>query len=136
VIGELRTMARPRLEEARGWIGLRVDDVYGFLIGEVAAVRTDPRTGEARWLEVRGGQLGASHTLVPFADASGGPENVWVPYERRTVREAPRIHPGDEFDDAFDRRLADHYAVARGEVLAPPRPVSRRRTNEPTHRLG
>ena len=135
VIGELRTMARPRLEEALGWIGLRVDDVYGFEIGEVAAVLTEPADGRSPLARRRRGAVRA-RSLVPFDDASGGPENVWVPYDRRTVREAPRIGPAEELGDVLNARLESHYAAARDHAVAPVGRPHRRPYAEPTHRMG
>jgi sporulation protein YlmC with PRC-barrel domain len=136
VIGELRNMARPRLEEALGWIGLRVDDVYGIEIGELADVWTDQRTGEARWLLIHGAHLRVRRVVVPFADASGGPGEVWVPYERRTVCDAPAVASDDTPDDDLDARLRAHFARARGEADAPASLSRPRWSAEHSHRLG
>ncbi len=43
------------LEEARGWIEARVDDVYGSPVGEVVDVYYDPDVGEIHWMLIRVG---------------------------------------------------------------------------------
>jgi hypothetical protein len=72
VIGQLRAHARWELQEAMGWIGSRVDDVYGTTIGTVADVWTDAETGRPRWLLLQAGRFGGRYTLIPYLDASGG----------------------------------------------------------------
>jgi hypothetical protein len=136
VIGQLRTTAHPELQEALGWVGSRVDDVYGTTIGKLVDVWTDPETGRPRWLLLQGGRFGGHYTLVPYADASGGPADVWIPYERATVREAPTVAPTDALEGDLDARFTAHYAAARDAASpAPPPPPARSRA-EHAHRLG
>jgi hypothetical protein len=135
MIGERR--ADPELQEALGWIGSRVDDVYGVTIGKLADVWTDPETGRPRWLLLQGGRFGGHYTLIPYADASGGPSDVWIPYEMATVRAAPTVVPSQNLGPELDARFEAHYAAAREAATpAPPPlpPVSRRA--EHAHRLG
>jgi hypothetical protein len=137
VIDEVRVAARPTLQEALGWIGLRVDDVFGVTIGTIADVVPAPGAeDEPRWLLLRGGRFGGHYTLVPFEDASVGPDNVWVPYERATVRDAPTVTPTEGLTHELDDQLDAHYREARGVPAPPilsPRPDSR---SQHAHRLG
>ena len=136
MIEQLRSFARTGLEEALAWVGLRVDDVYGVYVGRIADVWVDQRTGAPRWLLVRGGRFGGHYTLIPYEDASGDSEYVWVPYERRTIRDAPTVLPTEWISPELDARLSAHYAAARGESEPPvPRATPRRRP-EHAHRLG
>ena len=127
----------PELEEALGWIGSRVDDVYGATIGKLVDVLTDERTGEPRWLLLRGGRFGGHYTVVPYEDASGGPADVWVPYDTATVRQAPTVTPSRSLDSELEGRFVAHYAAARSAATPtpPPLPPARRRS-EHAHRLG
>jgi sporulation protein YlmC with PRC-barrel domain len=99
------------LNEALGWIGSRVDDVYGAAIGRLEDVWIDPATGEARWLLVKEGRFGGRSTLVPFSQATAGDGNVWIPYERSVVREAPQIEPGVPLTQQVEATLRNHYAA-------------------------
>src|SRR5690348_14982441 len=74
----LRGGSKPSLNEVLGWIGSRVDDIYGASVGRMEDVWIDPGTGAPRWLLVREGRFGARSTLIPFEDATAGTEHVWV----------------------------------------------------------
>ena len=127
----------PELQAALGWIGSRIDDVYGMTIGKVVDVWIDDWSGKPRWLLVQGGRFGGHYTLVPYEGASGGSEDVWVPYDIGTVRQAPTVVPGKPLDSELDARLEAHYAVAREKATPtpPPLPPATPR-GEHAHRLG
>ena len=136
MIGEMRKDAHPELMEAVGWIGSRVDDVYGTTIGKVADVWTDEKTGRPRWLLVQLGRFGGHYTLVPYADASGGKADVWIPYDGPTVRQAPAVIPGVHLSPELDASFASHYTAAREAASPTPPPLPARPRPEHAHRLG
>jgi hypothetical protein len=136
VIGLSRSDAHPELQDALGWIGSRVDDVYGTTLGEVSCVWTDPQTGRPRWLVVRWGRFGGQYTLVPFSDASGGTSDVWIPYDSATVRSAPKVTPSHVLTAELDARVAAHYLAAREAATPAPPPLPARPRAEHAHRLG
>ena len=111
IAAELRGGNKPSLNEALGWIGSRVDDVYGASVGRLEDVWIDPGTGVPRWLLVKEGRFGGRSTLVPFSDATAGAGHVWVPYERDVVREAPQIKPGVPLTQQVEATLRNHYAA-------------------------
>lgn len=136
VIGQLCAHAHPELQEAMSWIGSRVDDVYGTTVGKVADVWTDAQTGRPRWLLLQGGRFGGHYTLIPYADASGGREDVWIPYERATVREAPTVTPTEALSEELDAQFDAHYTAAREAATPTPPPQPARPRAEHAHRLG
>ena len=71
MIHELEPGSHPDFDQALGWIGLRVDDVFGTTIGTVADVVAAPTPTNPRWLLLRGGRFGGRYTLVPSRDAVG-----------------------------------------------------------------
>jgi hypothetical protein len=118
------------------WIGSRVDDIYGTTIGKVADVWTHERTGRPRWLLVQLGRFGGHYSLVPFADASGGTADVWIPYDGPTVRRAPAVIPGVPLTRDLDAEFEEHYAVARAAATPSPQAPPARPRAEHAHRLG
>ncbi len=108
---ELRGGGKPKLNEALGWIGSRVDDIYGANVGRLEDVWIDPGTGIPRWLLVKEGRFGGRTTLIPFEDATAGAGHVWVPYERDVVRAAPEIEPGAPLTQHVEAALRTHYAA-------------------------
>ena len=94
IAAQLRGGNKPSLNEALGWIGSRVDDIYGANVGRLEDVWIDPGTGAPRWLLVKEGRFGGRTTLIPFEDATAGAGHVWVPYEREIVGAAPGDRAG------------------------------------------
>lgn len=111
IAAELRGGNKPSLNEALGWIGSRVDDIYGAAVGRLEDVWIDPGTGAPRWLLVKEGRFGGRSTLIPFGDATAGAGHVWVPYEREVVRAAPEIEPGVPLTQQLEATLRNHYAT-------------------------
>ena len=110
IAAELRGGNKPSLNEALGWIGFRVDDIYGAGVGRLEDVWIDPGTGAPRWLLVNEGRFGGRSTLVPFGDATAGAGHVWLPYDRDVVRNAPQIEPGVPLTQQVEATLRNHYA--------------------------
>jgi sporulation protein YlmC with PRC-barrel domain len=125
IAAELRGGNKPSLNEALGWIGSRVDDVYGAAVGRLEDVWIDPGTGAPRWLLVKEGRFGGRSTLIPFGDATAGAGHVWVPYEREVVRQAPAVEPGVPLTQQVEATLRNHYAAsAAASSLGDPGPGS------------
>jgi sporulation protein YlmC with PRC-barrel domain len=118
ITNELRGSARPSLREALGWVGFRVDDLYGANVGRLEDIWVDPRDGTPRWILIREARrFGGRHTLIPFEDATAGAGHVWVPYEREVIHSAPEVHANQELDTELARDLREHFAGA-GHVPA------------------
>jgi hypothetical protein len=85
---------------------------------------------------LQSGRFGGRFTLIPYADASGGPADVWIPYDRATVRQAPAVTPGDPLTAELDAEFSAHYAAAREAAAPTPPPLPARPRPERAHRLG
>jgi len=103
----------PALAEVETWIGRRVDDVNGSLIGRVEGIRQDP-DGRPLWLFVREFDFGEGRQfIIPAGDAVGGSGRVWSPHPRERIRATAGIVDA-RFGPESDRRLASHYDGAAG----------------------
>jgi hypothetical protein len=126
IAAESRGGKKTSLNEALGWIGSRVDDIYGANVGRLDDVWIDPGTGVPRWLLVKEGRFGGRSTLIPFEDATAGAGHVWVPYEREVVRQAPEVEAGASLTQQVEAALRSHYsanspaAVSHRSQAAPP----------------
>ena len=116
-VRELHGNASPGADEARNWIGNRVEDVYGAGIGRVEDVLVDG-TGSPTWLVVREGRFTTNLVALPFEGALASPGHVWVPVAKDAVKSSPRFPEGGEITVEFEQRLIAHYASA---VSPPPR---------------
>ena len=108
------------LQEALGWSGLRVDDVYGARIGIVEDIYVDHETDSPCWILVKLGRFSDAHALLPIRDAVAGNGHVWIPYEKDLIRRAPQVAAGMPITQELERALCAHYGVmsSRGAEIA------------------
>lgn len=103
----------PDLAEVETWIGRRVDDVHGSMIGRVEAIRLDAHD-RPLWLIVSEFRFGEGRRFViPAGDAVGGSGRVWSPHPRERIR-ATVAMVGTRFTPQADRRLLSHYVGSAG----------------------
>ena len=109
------------LEEARSWIGARVDDVYGSRVGQVVDVYFDPQDQQVHWMLVRLGPSSAPMTLVPVPYSIASRDHVWVPISKELIRRAPYVESGHSLTRDEELELCFHYGGLRKrtEVLRP-----------------
>ena len=106
-------------EEARGWIGARVDDVYGARVGTLADVYGDPEDGEVHWLLVSQGAEEGPRRLVPVHYSIATEGQVWVPIPKDLISRAPEAangQPGITRDAEI--QLCLHYGGLRRRIAA------------------
>ena len=110
----------PELNEALGWTGFRVDDVYGARVGTVQDVYVDHETDAPCWILVKMGRFSDAHALLPIRDAVAGHGHVWIPYEKDLIRRAPQVMAGMPIAQELERALCVHYGVmsSRGAEIA------------------
>lgn len=105
----LRSSRLPSANELQEWIGWRVDDINGSMIGRVEKVVRD-EAGFPAWIVVSEFRLGEGRRFViSVADAVGGGGRVWSPHPREHIRASARI-AGSGLTPQASRRLRAHYA--------------------------
>jgi hypothetical protein len=108
------------LGEALGWIGFRVDDVYGARVGTVEDVYVDQEMDTPCWLLAKMGRFSEVYALIPLRDAVAGAGHVWVPYEKDLIRRAPAVAAGMPVTQQAEATLCSHYGVmsSRGAEIS------------------
>ena len=101
------------LEEARGWIEARVDDVYGSRVGQVTDVYFDPEDQEVHWMLVSVGPAEGRMTLVPVPYSIASRDHVWVPITKDLIMRAPEVGAGDSLARDEELELCFHYGGLR-----------------------
>jgi hypothetical protein len=119
-LGRVHPESMPDLQEALGWTGFRVDDVYGARIGIVEDIYVDHETDTPCWILVKMGRFSDAHALLPVRDAVAGTGHIWIPYEKDLIRRAPQIAAGMPLAQELERALCVHYGVmsSRGVEIA------------------
>lgn len=128
-----RAASHSSVEEARSWVGFRLDEMSGAGVGRVEGLLVDARKGEPEWLLVRLGRLGTCG-VVPAREAVGAAGHVWVPWDRTTIRSCPEVEPGASLAVAEELALCAHYGI--GEGVGRAGELARRRGSEVSSRPG
>ena len=69
------------------------------------------------WVSVRTGLFGMSESFVPLDEAAWDGTDLRVPYEKKFVKDAPRIdiEAGQSLTEAEERELYRHYSLNYAE---------------------
>ena len=118
---EVPVAAPPGLDEARGWIGLELDDVEGWTAGRVEGVYADAESGAAVWLLVavgrgRRGFLGIGRrdprrVLAPLRECAAMPGRAWTAQPLGAVRGAPAIDASRPLLREHEAAICAHYGI-------------------------
>ncbi len=100
------TMAGHRAER---FVGHHVLDEEGNNIGRIARVYLDDRTGDATWASVHTGLFGMRETLVPLQGAQPVQEDIQVPYDKTTVKDAPNVEAKDHISPQEEQEVREYY---------------------------
>lgn len=100
-------MANP--DQARQLFGAEVVDADGAKVGTVTEVFLDDDTERPSWVSVRTGWFGVNESLVPLQGAEIADERIRVPYDKATIKDAPRSDDGQPLSRDDEGALYRHY---------------------------
>jgi uncharacterized protein (TIGR02271 family) len=106
-------------EDVLSWRGQTMVDNDGDKIGTIDEIYLDAETNEPEWAVVSTGLFGNKQSFVPLGDASAGGDGVRVPFEKATVKDAPRIDPDGRLSQEEERELYRHYGREYSEFSGP-----------------
>jgi hypothetical protein len=89
-----------------------VRSANGDRIGNIGQVYLDNESGEPNWVTVKTGLFGTQETFVPLAQAEVSGVDVTVPYDKDTIKDAPRLDVGGTLTPEEERRLYSYYFSA------------------------
>ncbi|MGL5816695.1 MAG: PRC and DUF2382 domain-containing protein [Phycicoccus sp.] len=93
-------------------------DVHGSdgKLGQAAQIYLDDVTGKPEWVTVKTGLLGTRETFVPVAQAQVEGDDLRVPYDKETVKDAPTIDSDDDhLSQEQEAGLYRHYGLDYSE---------------------
>src|SRR5215216_3116982 len=93
------------------WRALAIVDRDGTTVGTISEFYLDRETGHPTWALVETGLFGATQTFVPLVHATEIEDGLQVPYEKRHIKDSPRVHPHDELSPDEEARLFAYYGV-------------------------
>jgi PRC-barrel domain len=93
------------------WRSLAIVDRDGATVGTISEFYLDRETGHPTWALVDTGLFGATQTFVPLVHATEIGDGLQVPYEKRHIKDSPRVDPHDELTPDEEATLFAHYGV-------------------------
>jgi uncharacterized protein (TIGR02271 family) len=102
-------MATYTREDVLSWRGRDLVDNDGDKIGSIDDIYLDRETDQPEWAVVTTGLFGTKRTFVPLSEAQTHEDGVRVPYEKATVKDAPKIDPDGELSRSEEQTLYQHY---------------------------
>ncbi len=105
----------------------------GEKMGKVGQIFLDETSGEAAWVTVKTGVFGGAESFAPLRDARMDGDDVFVPFDKARVKNAPRVEDSDghltpdEEDELYAFYAPDLPDADQDQMV----PVSRASTGVP-----
>lgn len=91
----------------------------GSKIGKIAQVYVANDSGRPEWLTVKTGMFGGAAAFVPLAEADADGSQLRVPYDKKTIKDAPQVdsyeHPSPQEEQRDCPLLPDWRRRCRGD---------------------
>jgi uncharacterized protein (TIGR02271 family) len=91
------------------WRGQTLIDTNGDKIGKIEEIYLDADSNAPEWALVTTGMFGSKQSFVPIQDATPGQDGIHVPFEKATVKDAPKVDPDGELSGQEEDDLYRHY---------------------------
>jgi hypothetical protein len=101
-------MDKQRILEHRG-SDLRDRD--GDKIGSIDEIYLDAQTNEPEWALVNTGLFGTKRTFVPLTEVTEEDGTLTVPFDKSTVKDAPKVEPDGQLTHSEEEELYGYYGI-------------------------
>jgi len=106
-------------ENVLSWRGRNMVDANGDKIGNIEEIYLDAESDAPEWAVVTTGLFGTKQSFVPIGDAESTGDGVRVPFEKSTVKDAPKVDPDGRLSQKEERELYSHYGRDYSEFSGP-----------------
>ena len=93
-------------------VGSNAVDNDGDKLGKVGNVYLDDRTGEPAWATVNTGLFGTKESFVPLATARLEGDQLVVPFDKATIKDAPKVADDGHIGDDEQEELYRYYGLS------------------------
>jgi uncharacterized protein (TIGR02271 family) len=111
----MATIEKDRLLQFRGQDLTGRD---GEKLGSIEEIYLDTQTNEPEWALVNTGLFGTKSTFVPLRDASEVEGGLRVPFDKATVKDAPKVDPDGQLSQREEADLYRYYDLDYSETGA------------------
>jgi len=103
-------------EDKLSWRGQDLHDNDGDKIGKIEEIYLDADTDQPEWALVHTGVFGTKQTFIPIRDASAGDTGPRVPFDKQTVKDAPKMDADGRLSQQEESDLYRHYGMDYSEA--------------------
>lgn len=91
----------------------------GAKIGSIGQVYLDDETSQPEWVTTKTGLFGAGESFVPLRDATLSGNDIRVPFDKNTVKDAPRIESSDgHLSENEEAQLYRYYGIDYSDAVS------------------
>src|SRR5215212_1458239 len=104
----MTTLQKDRILQHRG------DDLFdreGDKIGRIEEIYLDAESNEPEWALVNTGLFGTKQTFVPLSQASESDGTLVVPFDKATVKDAPKVEADGQLTEREEAELYRYYGM-------------------------
>jgi uncharacterized protein (TIGR02271 family) len=95
--------------------GQDVRGADGEKLGTIEEIYLDAESDRPEWALVNTGLFGTKRSFVPIKDARTGDDGVSVPFDKNTVKDAPKVDADGELSQREEAELYRHYGLSYSE---------------------
>src|ERR687893_2391413 len=88
----------------------------GEKLGTIEEIYLDTDTNQPEWALVTTGLFGTKQSFVPISGARREGETVNVPFDKATVKDAPKVDPDGALSEQEEQQLYRHYGMSYGSA--------------------
>ena len=88
----------------------------GDELGTIEDIYLDRQTGKPEWMTLKTGLFGGHLSFVPLAEARRDGDAITVPYDKDTVKDAPRVDADGELSQPEEANLYRYYGLDYSEA--------------------
>ena len=108
----MATLDKDRILQFRGE---NLCDSDGDKIGSIEEIYLDAETDAPEWALVNTGLFGGKSTFVPLRDATEADGALRVPFDKATVKDAPKMDPNGQLSQSEESELYSYYNMDYSE---------------------
>jgi uncharacterized protein (TIGR02271 family) len=104
-------------QQTQDVLALRGQDLIGRdgeKLGTIEEIYLDTETNQPEWALVTTGLFGTKQSFVPISGASRAGDGVTVPFDKATVKDAPKVDPDGRLSESEEQQLYRHYGLDYG----------------------
>jgi uncharacterized protein (TIGR02271 family) len=104
-------------QQTQDVLALRGQDLMsqdGDKLGTIEEIYLDSDTDQPEWALITTGLFGTKQSFVPIRGASRHDDGLAVPFDKATVKDAPKIDPDGRLSESEEQQLYRHYGLDYG----------------------